>query len=169
MQTTQPISLEGLHEIVSAVFAQGPVVVKQWYSDFDCPPKDFADIKAMTDDLRYQRGERTVFRDYTIYYPEAKGRIYQKKIVLDPESCDGHTFRFCLEGWGLIRLHCEFQKYPTIECQIVVDSKARARVWSDTCPELDNPECWDWAIVNKKAGSLIRLLRKLRKPGRTSG
>src|SRR5262245_40223770 len=109
MQTTQPISVDQLHQVVAAVFAQGPVVVKQAYSDFDTTTREFLDVKALTEDLRRRPGKSDVFRNYTVYYPEAKGRIYERRIALKPESCDGHTFRFCQEGWGLIQLQCDFR------------------------------------------------------------
>jgi hypothetical protein len=44
-----------------------------------------------------------------------------------------------------------------------VNSEERAHNWSDTYPDLKSPDLWDWAVVKKKAGRLIRLLRKLGK------
>src|SRR5574340_585483 len=106
MQTTQHISIEQLYEIVAAVFDQGDVVVKEAYSEFDCPTREFADASALIDDVSRQRANKAVFLSYVIYYPEARGYTYEERIALKPKHCKGHTFRFSQEGWGLIQLQC---------------------------------------------------------------
>jgi len=45
MDTTQQISSGQLREVVEAVFAQGPVVVRQVYSDFGCATKEYCDVE----------------------------------------------------------------------------------------------------------------------------
>lgn len=160
MQATQHISVDQLHEIISAVFDQGNVVVKQAYSDFDCPTRQFNDVKALVEDLKYQPGQEVSFFSYVIYYPEAKGYTNEERIDLKPESCKGHTFRFSQVGWGLIQLQCNFRDYPKIECRIAVNSRERAGNWYGTYPDYKNPDLWDWEVLKKKVGTLVRLLRK---------
>jgi hypothetical protein len=111
MQSSQQISLEQLNEIVAAVFAQGPVVVRQAYSNFGCATIEFADADALLDDLHYEPGIGDLFRQYTLYYPEAKGHTHERRVDLKPEACNGHTFRFCQEGWGLIQLQFELERH----------------------------------------------------------
>jgi hypothetical protein len=163
MQTTQTISEKQLQEIVVAIYDQGPVVVKQAYSDLDAAPREFVDAEALIDELRFRPGQKFLFSSYAIYYPEAKGYIYEERITLKPGSCGDHTFRFSQEGWGLIHLQCNFRNHPKIECRIAVNTETRAGNWSDTIPALRSPDLWDWRVVNKKAGKLIRLLKKLGK------
>jgi hypothetical protein len=160
MQTTQCISIRQLDEIAGAIFDQGDVIVKEGCSAHGCPTRRFVNVAELIDDLRHQPEQRSSFSSYAIYYPEAKGHVYEKRLTLKPESCNGHTFRFSQEGWGLIHLQCDFRNYPTIKCRIAVNSAARAGNWYDTCPEYKNPRRWDWDVINKKAGRLVRLLRK---------
>ena len=161
MQTTQQISFAQLGELVAAVYSQGPVFVRQAYSEFGCTAREFADAKALLNDLNYKSGDGETFRMYTIYYLEAKGHTYEQRIELDPRKCDGHTFRFRQEGWGLIQLQCDFRKHPIVECCVAVNSKTRAETWSDTHTELESPDAWDWTVIERKAGKLVRLLRRL--------
>lgn len=165
MQTEQQLSLKQLHEVVAAIYAQGPVIVREAYSEFGCATREFADAKALCDELHHEPGS-AVSRSYTLYYPEAKGHTYERRIALDPKACRGHTFRFCQEGWGLIQLQCDFRKHPRVECRVAVNSKARASLWSVTYPELRSPDLWDWMVVQRKAGKLVRLLRRLAKESR---
>jgi hypothetical protein len=160
MQTTQNISPEHLRDIVHAIFDQGPVIVKQAYSGHDRNTVEFPDANALIEDLTHSEDRKPMFLHYAIYYPDAKGHVSERRIHLKPESCKGHTFRFCQEGWGLIFLQCEFRNYPSIKCNIAVNSETRAANWSDTYPELKDPSLWDWDVVKTKASPLIRLLRK---------
>jgi hypothetical protein len=160
MQTTQNISYEQLQEIVGAIYDQGDVAVKQAYSDLECPTLEFKSADALIKDMAYSPGQKVAFFYYSIYYLEARGYTFEERVELKPESCNGHKFRFIQAGWGLIALQCNFKQFPKIECRITVNSDTRAGNWSQTYPELKDPNLWDWKIINKKAGRLIRLLRK---------
>jgi hypothetical protein len=169
MQTSQQISWDQLREVVEAIYAQGPVVVRQAYSDFSCATKEFADPEALLEDLRCEPGAAKVSRQHALYYPEAKGMPYEKRIALKPDLCGGHTFRFCQEGWGLIQFQCDFRQLPSIDCRVAVNSPTRAANWSATIPEMQNPALWDWVVVERKAGRLVRLLRKMGKSAQRKG
>jgi hypothetical protein len=89
MQATQNISQVQVREIVEAIYDQGPVVVKQANSDLGRAPRQFIDANALIDALRFQPGQEYVFFSYVIYYPEAGGHTYEKRITFNPEFCDG--------------------------------------------------------------------------------
>lgn len=163
MQTTQHISPAQLNQVVESVFASGTPVVKQAVSDFDSPTREFPTIDDLRDDLRYFPGQDRRFVSYSIYYPEAKGLVSERRIDLKLGAVPGHTHRFAPQGWGLIQLQCNFRDFPSIECRVAVNSDVRAQNWSDTYPEMGSPDLWDWSIVKCHAGRLTRLLRKLEK------
>src|SRR5215475_12919693 len=109
MQTTQEISIAQLHELIRAVYDQGEVVVKQAYSDFDCQTRSFLDAAALINYMADEPGDRDSLLQCSIYYPEAGGYVFEKRIELRPGSCNGHRFRFSQEGWGLMYLQCHFR------------------------------------------------------------
>lgn len=161
MQATQHITRQHLAEIVDAIYGQGEVIVKEASTGYDSSPNHFPDAESLQADVG--QADTRGFFFYSIYYPEAGGHVYERRIDLIPEKCDGHTHRFKQEGWGLIRLQCRFRDPSDIECNIAVNSEVRASNWSDTYPDMGDPAEWDWKLVNSKAGRLIRLLRKLGK------
>ncbi|MEZ5327004.1 MAG: hypothetical protein R3F19_18290 [Verrucomicrobiales bacterium] len=163
MQTTQRISTAQLDVVVESVFASGSPVVKQAASDFDQPTKTFPSIEALRDDMKFTPGQKRASYLYSIYYPEAKGAVSERRIDLSPGAVPGHTHRFSPQGWGLIQFQCTFRDFPSIECRVAVNSDVRAQNWSDTYPEMGSPDLWDWKVVNLHAGRLVRLLRKLAK------
>jgi hypothetical protein len=158
MQTIQKISIEQLHQVVEAIFGQGEVSVKEAYSDFECATLEFTTADALKKNIAPE--QKAALYLYSIYYPELRGHVLEQRIELKPASCNGYKFRFRQVGWGLIQLQCNFKTFPVIECRIAVNSNARAGNWFQTFPELKDPNLWDWEVLNKKAGRLIRLLRK---------
>lgn len=163
MQTTQKISITQLNEVLNAVYDSGSPVVKQATSDFDQPTKVFPTAESLREDMLRYKDLNRVFNCYSIYYPEAKGSVTDRRIDLNPGAVSGHTHKFAFAGWGLIQLQCNFRDQPMIECRVAVNSKVRAQNWSSIHPEMGLPDHWDWDVVNRHASRLIRLLRKLAK------
>ena len=93
---------------------------------------------------------------------------FEKKINLKPDAVGGHIYRYTQEGWGLILLQIDFGRYPVVECRVAVNSVERAKKWSSTYPEMKSPDSWDWKVVNRHAGRIVRLLRKLSKEAETA-
>ncbi|MGK0189101.1 MAG: hypothetical protein ACI9R3_004918 [Verrucomicrobiales bacterium] len=163
MQTTQHISLVQLEEVLHAVFASESPIVKQATSDFDEPTKTFSSVDSLRENMRFSVGEEKAFFCYSMYYPDAKGMVAERRIDLNPGAVPGHTHRFSQEGWGLIQLQCNFRDFPSIECCVSVNSAERARNWADTFTRMGSPDLWEWKEVNRHAGRLVRPLRKLAK------
>lgn len=159
MQTTQYITDDQIDEVVQAVYAMGSPVVKEAYSDFDSHTMTFPSASDLRADIKFDPKEKAFFY-YALYYPDAKGFVLEGRIELKPRYCKGHTHRFSQNGWGLIFLQIDFKNHPRIECCVSVNSDTRAGNWFDTNPHLKSPDLWDWTVVNKHAGRLIRLLRK---------
>ncbi|MDO6471317.1 hypothetical protein [Maribacter sp. 1_MG-2023] len=98
---------------------------------------------------------------FGIYNPEFKGKFFTSRIKLNPKYCNGKTYRFNTNGWGVIYLHLDLQKNENeIECRVSVNSKTRAQNWNNTNPEFGNPELWEWKIVESNARKIINRLKK---------
>ncbi|TWU17599.1 hypothetical protein Pla144_51010 [Bythopirellula polymerisocia] len=163
MQTTQNIRFAQLDRVLEAVFKDGNPIVKEAYSEFDSPTKTFLDVDALRTDMSFSPGQEKTFFYYAIYYPDTKGTVSERKINLNPGAVVGHSYRHTQEGWGLIFLQCDYRKFPIVKCRIAVNSPERASKWSGSSPEMSSPDSWDWKIVRRHAGRLVRLLRKLSK------
>lgn len=161
MQASQLITLEQLDDVIAEIYKDGAPIVKEAYSQFDTNAVIFptaADLRAA---MQWLPGVRT-FYQYAVYYPGAKGLVLERRIALK-QARPGHTHRFKQEGWGLIHFQVTFKDRSHTECRLTANSRTRATKWSDTYPELNPPELWDWTVVNHHAGRLVRLLRELGK------
>ena len=161
MQTTQEMPAERLAEIIHAIYQDGCPNVWEAYSDFDQPLRRFPVCANLLADLVADE-KRKCFH-YAIHYPAAKGHVTERRIDLKPEAVPGFTHRFEINGWGLICLQCTFLDSNSIQVRIAVNSETRAMNWSSIYPELADPEAWDWTVVGRHAGRLVRLLRKIGK------
>ena len=90
METTQYITDAQIDEVIQSVYAEGAPVVKEAYSDFDSPTVTFPSASDLLADIRFVPGEKALFY-YTVYYPDAKGFVLEKRIELEPGACNGHS------------------------------------------------------------------------------
>lgn len=163
MQTTQLVTEDQIDELVDSIFSSGDPIVKEAYSDFDTATRTFPTPESLRADISYTPEQKRKFFYYSVHYPAADGIVAEKRINLNPGAVKHHTHRFCQEGWGLIFLQVTFQPSGKIQCCVSVNSEARANNWADTGKHLGDPAKWNWDIVNRHAGRLVRLLRKLGK------
>lgn len=149
--------------IASAYESETPTVASS-ESELGEPLQHFAsqaDIKAMAARCIENRVHNYAFG---FWYPSMKGQMLERKVDLDPPR-DGHSFRYSLSGWGIIRIHLYAAQPGTLQCRIAVNSEARAISRENRHPELGPASAWDWRVVEAYA---FRLSRKLAAMGHTA-
>ena len=160
MQREEIINKADVNKIVNAIYVLGKPKVSEAYSKYD---EDIIFFDSASDLMSYINEailKKDKFLYFSVYYPEAKGFVKKEKIKLIPKKCDGHTFRFCIEGWGIIQFQLDYKKEPNVKCRFAVNTEKRANNWFDTYPELKSPSLWKWKLVEKHARRLIRELKK---------
>ena len=164
MQSTATLSRESFTELAEFLFESGAPVVFHAYSDYDQPLRSFRTRSELIADIEaaLEKGQKSLL--LALHYPDTKGHVAQRKITLDPKKCDGHTWRYSVEGWGLIQFQGDLRHAPLIECRIAVNTQKRAEAWAGTYPELRDPYLWDWGLVQRHAGRIIRRMKKIAEP-----
>ncbi len=161
MQGSADICSSDVGPLLSAVFIDEHVDVYTAYSNFGKRIRKFSDVAALRHYADETLGVENGFLYLALRYPDSGPRVQVKKIALDPKKCDGHRFRYCVEGWGLIYIQCDAQRPPLLTCRISANTRKRALAWRSTYEELGNPDEWNWTAVERHTRRLIRLLRKL--------
>ena len=156
------LTAAGLIDLAEATFDSGNPVVYESYSSFDEPLRRFKSAEELKADIEAGTAKDDKFLQYSLHYQESLGHVLKRKIMLKQSKC-GHSWRWTVEGWGLIQFQADLKQLPKIECRIAVNSQKRAELWADTISELRSPALWDWQIVERHASRLIRRLRKLAK------
>ncbi len=92
---------------------------------------------------------------FQLWTPRFKGDLIFRKVDLDPKRCNGHTFRYSTDGWGLIQLYFGGVKNNELNrSHIGHQSQKRAMTWEINNQGLGQVSKWDWAEVEKVARGL---------------
>jgi len=145
-------TLEDHEELLTWLLADGACEIYELASDFGQPLRRFrsaAEVRAQFE-RRYPGGGqwRTVYLQ--LYVLGAGPPFVPKRVALDPDECDGATFRDEAEGWGLVQLYLGALAEDGTRLE---DSRTnhntlkRAETWSDTLPELGEVAAWDFAKI----------------------
>jgi hypothetical protein len=147
--------------VLTYVFKQSACRVFESYSP---PSEEIAEFKSIEDLLaRYPVG---VCRGsgpsvlLQLVPPSASHQFSIRRISLQPELCDGHTFRYAVEGWGLINLHLGgIGPQGLVNSHSNHNTEARARKWLETHRELGPIELWNWQEITAVSSALNRFIR----------
>lgn len=152
MQTAVTLPRTSLASLFEVIFSE-PVTVCTSDSDYGQQTTIFTSPPAA---LEYLEGRSYV--GYALHYPDSGGYVEDRLVKLDPAKCQGHTFRHCVGGWGLIHVQLKKQ-HDLFECRVAVNTSKRAAAWAGTHPELKDPALWRWPAVERHARKLIRHLK----------
>jgi hypothetical protein len=98
-----------------------------------------------------------------------KGQTLFRKIDLDPKQCNGQTFRYTTDGWGLIQLYFGGIKNNELnQSHMGHFNEKDALKWEETNSFNGKVSNWDWAEVqttSRKLKSYIHNKMAKRKTG----
>ena len=152
------LSADAVKAVVTAIFEPAQPTVVEAYSAFEAEPRVF---RSATELIRYVHDQRTLpgsSAHFAVHYLDMAGAILQSRVALDPAKCDGHSYRYKTEGWGLIWVLLQWQP-SRVESFISANSQKRAAAWAPTYPEWGSPAEWDWTAVGRHLRRLRRVLK----------
>ena len=153
------LTAESLRTFAEAIFKEGPVTVVEAYSAFSQEARRFH----CADDLcRYAEALRDTNDNphLAVHYPDMGGRLGLPRHALDPDQCDGHTFRHIAEGWGLVFVYLQVSLDGRLESFVSANTEKRALAWEATYPDMESPALWNWPAVGRHARGLSRALKR---------
>jgi hypothetical protein len=147
--------------VLTYVFKQSGCRLFESYSP---PGEEIAEFKSVEDlSARYPIG---VCRGsgpsvlLQLVPPGASDQFSIRRISMRPELCQGHTFRYAVEGWGLIHLHLGgVGPQGLVNSHSSHNTEARARRWLETRRELGPIESWNWRETTSVSSALNRFIR----------
>lgn len=158
MQKTEVIEILKLTEIIDSVFFE-PAIVYENDSEFNSNLKKYESKELLSQAIDQAVQANLPFINFSIYYPDAKGYVFEEKIKLNPEACNGATYRYAASGWGLVQLQIDLLDKPMVEVRVTVNTQKRADEWSSAYPKLKSPSLWDWKFVEKQTRRIIKTLK----------
>ncbi len=159
MQRAENIEISKIAEIVGSIF-QEPAIVYEHYSEYESELKSYDGKESLLFAISEAVKNNAHSANFAIYYPESKGFFVKEKKSLNPEKCNGATYRYIASGWGLVHFQIDLRNKPIAGVRIAVNTSTRAEAWSPTYPELQQPSLWDWKFIEKQTRRIIKVLRQ---------
>ena len=98
---------------------------------------------------------------FQLWSPRFKGKAEFRKIELDPRRCNGHTFRYATEGWGLIQLYLHGINGDRLKASHIGHfNQAGAAKWAAVNKAKGPVDLWDWNVIQKTSSHLKYLIHK---------
>jgi hypothetical protein len=98
---------EDMFNVLDFVYSETDCRLFENVSAFGEELREFKSTEEIADvfDLGHCVGKHSFSALLQLYTPSASESFTIRKIDLDPGHCDGHTFRYAPNGWGLIQLY----------------------------------------------------------------
>jgi hypothetical protein len=148
--------------VLGFVFGSVDFTVYESYSPYSADLATFSSAAEIA--ARYPLGKCTGTAPSVLLALLAKGtgQATVTRIALDPAKCDGHTFRYRTDGWGLIQLHLGgIGPKGIVASNTNHNSQARALKWESSRPDLPPVSSWDWPGVQAASRKLNRFIHSL--------
>ena len=144
--------------VLEFICADGDFRIFEHSSEFGQELREFTSPQEIADtfDLGTCPGKHRFSALLSLYVPIASDAFNVRKIDLNPDSCDGHTFRYEPNGWGLIQLYFGgVSERGLHHSHTNHNSEKRAKKWETTyADELGSVDAWDWKTLSKVSGRL---------------
>lgn len=153
-----PISEAAIKAIAEAMFRDRPATVIEAYS---APEQELRVFQSAEELFAYALAGRDTPSGsvhVAVHYPDIAGRLARTRDSLDPLKCNSHTYRYRVNGWGLIWVYLQLRP-ASLDSFISANSERRALAWAATLPELDPPSIWNWSAVARHLRRLQRVLK----------
>lgn len=153
-----PISDAAVKAVAEAIFKERPAVVIEAYSAPEQELRTFQSSEELCSYALARRDSAEGCVHLAVHYPDMGGRLARTNVSLDPLKCNGHSYRYSADGWGLIWVYLQLR--PTsLHSFISANSEKRALAWAATRPALDPPSTWQWPAIARHVRRLRRVLK----------
>jgi hypothetical protein len=146
------------------LFAEGTCKVFELSSAFDAPLKEFRCASEVLSEFSrvYTNGVAWHTVHLQLYVLGASPEFVSRRIGLDPKSCNGATFRYAADGWGLVQLYLTAPTADGLKNSHTNHfNPTGAEKWAQVRPEMDATALWDFKKIAAFSSRLNRKIKKL--------
>ena len=134
-------------KILEFIFNQTDLQVFDLYSELGQNICEYKNIEDITSKFDLKNGGNLTL-NFNLWSPKHGGQVAFRKVKLDPKYCNGHTFRYATEGWGLIQLYFGgFKNNQLTKSHIGHFNEKGALKWASIGDFKGKVSDWDWAEI----------------------
>ena len=141
-------------EILNYIFSETDLMLYELASKYGQDAKSFKETNEVLKNYNFFSSNESS-ETFQLWTPRFEGDLVIRKIELDPRRCQGHTYRYSTEGWGLIQLYFGVRRNDKLPfSHLGHQSEKRALLWQDTNNNLGDVKKWNWKEVESTARKL---------------
>ncbi|MBO0358201.1 hypothetical protein J0X19_09620 [Hymenobacter sp. BT186] len=128
------------------------------YSAYGEEVSEYSCLEEITSKFDLDSGSQSAVM-FQLWSPLFSGAIHCERINLDPDYCQGHTFRYRTSGRGLIQLYLGGRNSQGLHYSHLGHySEKGAAAWESVSPSLGRTSLWNWQVINSTSRKLKYLL-----------
>lgn len=146
--------------ILDFIFSEGTCDVYESHSEAETPLQQFTSSEEVLAQFEntYSNGKKEHSVHLQLYVKGSGPPFTPRRYSLNPERCDGATYRYSADGMGLVQLYIErCVDGVLLNSHTNRNSEKRAANWFDP----DEIPLWDFKAVSRFSSRLNRQIRKL--------
>jgi len=158
-------TLKDHENVLNAIFENKDFEVYESYSQLEQPLKKFGSVEEVQNEFNSatNNGSHRESLQLALFIKDSGPRFVSRKILLNPNNCEGAEFRFAADGWGLLNFRiCDYIDKKLESSHTNHNSRLRAEKWSQLHPELGSPSDWDFDKIKVHSSRLNRKIKSYR-------
>ena len=141
-------------EILDFIFNHTDLQIYDLSSSCDQEIYQYKTVDEISSKFNLDNGDKFA-NTFQLWSPRHKGKPLFRKVELDPKHCNGHTFRYSTDGWGLIQLYFGGLKHNELhQSHIGHFNEKGALKWEDTTKVNELVSLWDWTEIKSTSRKL---------------
>jgi hypothetical protein len=145
--------------VIAYIFAEMDLQLFDLYSEYG---EEVTEYKSVADVQRkFETSAAHPSALFQVWSPRHRGKPFFRKLALDPDRCDGHTFRYSTNGWGLIQLYFYGPSKRGLGPSHIGHFEERGAYSRESLyEEMGKASEWDWREIRRTSRALKYHIQK---------
>jgi hypothetical protein len=157
-------TIDDHRELLDWLFSESTCDVYESYSDFGTDLMKFSSPSEVLAQFerRYETGEKWKSVELQLYVSGAGPTFQPRRVAVNPKFCNGATYRYAAEGWGLVQLYLSRPTQDGLDgshTNHFTQKGAAAKAATEEARA--DVDCWDFKRITAFSSRLNRQIRRL--------
>ena len=141
-------------EILDFIFMETDLQVYDLGSPYGQEICQYKTVDEISSKFELDNGDKFAVT-FQLWTPRHKGKLLFRKIDLDTKHCNGHTFRYSTDGWGLIQLYFGGLKNNQLNQSHIGHFNESGALKNENSTTLNGKvDAWDWTEIQATSRKL---------------
>jgi hypothetical protein len=140
--------------VLDFIFNTTELQVFDHYSPYGQEVSQYKSTAEIISRFELEKGRQSAVA-FNLWAPEFGGKARFQRVELNPKYCNGHTYRYATEGWGLIQLYLGgLEENILFHSHIGHFNEAGSLKNEDINKENGKVNLWDWKAIEQTSRKL---------------